>query len=96
MSGGLPEPSRAREELQSGNVRGNTQVSEMCGCIVCVLLVFCGVFFLSFVVSFFPGCVTFCLVVCLSVRTLLALGCHVGMGDEKAEENLKRIKLPKT
>ncbi|MEQ2233165.1 Ryanodine receptor 1, partial [Ilyodon furcidens] len=28
--------------------------------------------------------------------TLLALGCHVGMGDEKAEENLKRIKLPKT
>lgn len=29
-------------------------------------------------------------------RTLLALGCHVGMGDEKAEENLKRIKLPKT
>lgn len=29
-------------------------------------------------------------------RTLLALGCHVGMGDEKAEENLKKIKLPKT
>lgn len=29
-------------------------------------------------------------------RTLLALGCHVGMGDEKAEENLKRTKLPKT
>ncbi|KAG7271671.1 hypothetical protein CRUP_022288, partial [Coryphaenoides rupestris] len=28
--------------------------------------------------------------------TLLALGCHVGMGDEKAEENLKRTKLPKT
>uniref|UniRef100_A0A3Q2Z7H8 Ryanodine receptor 1 n=1 Tax=Hippocampus comes TaxID=109280 RepID=A0A3Q2Z7H8_HIPCM len=27
--------------------------------------------------------------------TLLALGCHVGMGDEKAEENLKKIKLPK-
>uniref|UniRef100_A0A3B3DVI6 Ryanodine receptor 1a (skeletal) n=1 Tax=Oryzias melastigma TaxID=30732 RepID=A0A3B3DVI6_ORYME len=27
--------------------------------------------------------------------TLLALGCHVGMGDEKAEENLKRTKLPK-
>lgn len=32
----------------------------------------------------------------LSLRTLLALGCHVGMGDEKAEENLKKIKLPKT
>lgn len=32
----------------------------------------------------------------LSHRTLLALGCHVGMGDEKAEENLKKIKLPKT
>ena len=31
-----------------------------------------------------------------SHRTLLALGCHVGMGDEKAEENLKKIKLPKT
>ena len=28
-------------------------------------------------------------------RTLLALGCHVGMADEKAEENLKKIKLPK-
>lgn len=32
----------------------------------------------------------------LPSRTLLALGCHVGMGDEKAEENLKKIKLPKT
>lgn len=32
----------------------------------------------------------------LPYRTLLALGCHVGMGDEKAEENLKKIKLPKT
>lgn len=32
----------------------------------------------------------------LPCRTLLALGCHVGMGDEKAEENLKKIKLPKT
>lgn len=32
----------------------------------------------------------------VSLRTLLALGCHVGMGDEKAEENLKKIKLPKT
>lgn len=42
------------------------------------------------------GCAIFCLDVCLSIRTLLALGCHVGMGDEKAEENLKRIKLPKT
>ncbi|KAM6946397.1 ryanodine receptor 1-like [Aplochiton taeniatus] len=31
-----------------------------------------------------------------TLKTLLALGCHVGMGDEKAEENLKRIKLPKT
>lgn len=29
-------------------------------------------------------------------RTLLALGCHVGMADEKAEENLKKTKLPKT
>lgn len=35
-------------------------------------------------------------VLSLSHRTLLALGCHVGMGDEKAEENLKKIKLPKT
>ena len=34
-----------------------------------------------------------CVLLC---RTLLALGCHVGMGDEKAEENLKKIKLPKT
>ncbi|KAI9548377.1 Ryanodine receptor 1 [Dissostichus eleginoides] len=31
-----------------------------------------------------------------TLKTLLALGCHVGMGDEKAEENLKRNKLPKT
>ncbi|XP_073771088.1 ryanodine receptor 1 isoform X3 [Danio rerio] len=31
-----------------------------------------------------------------TLKTLLALGCHVGMGDEKAEENLKKIKLPKT
>lgn len=35
-------------------------------------------------------------VLLLPYRTLLALGCHVGMGDEKAEENLKKIKLPKT
>lgn len=40
----------------------------------------------------------FLLLILLSLphRTLLALGCHVGMGDEKAEENLKKIKLPKT
>ncbi|XP_064208546.1 ryanodine receptor 1-like isoform X4 [Anguilla rostrata] len=31
-----------------------------------------------------------------TLKTLLALSCHVGMGDEKAEENLKKIKLPKT
>ncbi|XP_072515634.1 ryanodine receptor 1 [Salminus brasiliensis] len=31
-----------------------------------------------------------------TLKTLLALGCHVGMGDEKAEENLKKTKLPKT
>ncbi|KAI1893681.1 hypothetical protein AGOR_G00126200 [Albula goreensis] len=31
-----------------------------------------------------------------TLKTLLALGCHVGMGDEKAEENLRKIKLPKT
>ncbi|XP_063287318.1 ryanodine receptor 1 isoform X3 [Pelobates fuscus] len=31
-----------------------------------------------------------------TLKTLLALGCHVGMADEKAEENLKKIKLPKT
>lgn len=30
------------------------------------------------------------------LRTLLALGCHVGMADEKAEDNLKKTKLPKT
>lgn len=29
-------------------------------------------------------------------RTLLALGCHVGMADEKAEDNLRKTKLPKT
>lgn len=34
--------------------------------------------------------------VCPPPRTLLALGCHVGMADEKAEENLRKIKLPKT
>ncbi|XP_071656899.1 ryanodine receptor 1 isoform X4 [Patagioenas fasciata] len=31
-----------------------------------------------------------------TLKTLLALGCHVGMADEKAEENLKKIKLPKS
>ncbi|GAB0201892.1 ryanodine receptor 1 [Grus japonensis] len=31
-----------------------------------------------------------------TLKTLLALGCHVGMADEKAEENLKKVKLPKT
>uniref|UniRef100_A0A8C5WZH8 Ryanodine receptor 1 n=1 Tax=Laticauda laticaudata TaxID=8630 RepID=A0A8C5WZH8_LATLA len=31
-----------------------------------------------------------------TLKTLLALGCHVGMADEKAEENLKKTKLPKT
>lgn len=36
------------------------------------------------------------ILVSMTYRTLLALGCHVGMGDEKAEENLKKIKLPKT
>lgn len=36
------------------------------------------------------------ILVSMPYRTLLALGCHVGMGDEKAEENLKKIKLPKT
>ncbi|XP_072885345.1 ryanodine receptor 1-like isoform X1 [Hemitrygon akajei] len=30
-----------------------------------------------------------------TLKTLLALGCHVGMADEKAEENLKKIKLAK-
>lgn len=33
---------------------------------------------------------------CPHPRTLLALGCHVGMADEKAEDNLKKTKLPKT
>nr|XP_033809949.1 ryanodine receptor 1 isoform X11 [Geotrypetes seraphini] len=31
-----------------------------------------------------------------TLKTLLALGCHVGMADEKAEENLKKTKLPKS
>ncbi|XP_029091765.1 ryanodine receptor 1 [Monodon monoceros] len=31
-----------------------------------------------------------------TLKTLLALGCHVGMADEKAEDNLKKTKLPKT
>lgn len=38
----------------------------------------------------------FLILLSMPSRTLLALGCHVGMGDEKAEENLKKIKLPKT
>jgi len=28
-------------------------------------------------------------------RTLLALGCHVGIADERAEEKVKKMKLPK-
>nr|5C30_A Chain A, Ryanodine receptor 1 [Oryctolagus cuniculus] len=31
-----------------------------------------------------------------TLKTLLALGAHVGMADEKAEDNLKKTKLPKT
>ncbi|XP_064408728.1 ryanodine receptor 1 isoform X5 [Latimeria chalumnae] len=31
-----------------------------------------------------------------TLKTLLALGCHVGMADEKVEENLKKTKLPKS
>ncbi|XP_007909260.1 ryanodine receptor 1 isoform X6 [Callorhinchus milii] len=31
-----------------------------------------------------------------TLKTLLALGCHVGMADEKAEENLKKIKMAKS
>uniref|UniRef100_UPI00358EA68B ryanodine receptor 2-like n=1 Tax=Myxine glutinosa TaxID=7769 RepID=UPI00358EA68B len=30
-----------------------------------------------------------------TLKTLLALGCHVGIGDEHAEEKLKRLKLPR-
>ncbi|KAJ1155514.1 hypothetical protein NDU88_008244 [Pleurodeles waltl] len=30
-----------------------------------------------------------------TLKTLLALGCHVGIADEHAEEKLKKIKLPK-
>lgn len=40
-----------------------------------------------------------CGIICTLVpcpRTLLALGCHVGMADEKAEDNLRKTKLPKT
>lgn len=91
MSSGLPEPSRTGEELQPGNVGRNAQVREKPVC-VCVCVCLC-VFGCLIDVGF--ECVMCCLIVCL-LRTLLALGCHVGMGDEKAEENLKRIKLPKT
>lgn len=28
-------------------------------------------------------------------QTLLALGCHVGISDEHAEEKVKKMKLPK-
>lgn len=31
----------------------------------------------------------------LFLRTLLALGCHVGIADEHAEEKVKKMKLPK-
>ncbi|CAN0250954.1 unnamed protein product [Lampetra fluviatilis] len=30
-----------------------------------------------------------------TLKTLLALGCHVGMGDEQAESKLKRLRLPR-
>uniref|UniRef100_A0A8C4NJ27 Ryanodine receptor 2 n=1 Tax=Eptatretus burgeri TaxID=7764 RepID=A0A8C4NJ27_EPTBU len=30
-----------------------------------------------------------------TLKTLLALGCHVGIGDDHAEEKLKRLKLPR-
>lgn len=32
---------------------------------------------------------------CFVSRTLLALGCHVGISDEHAEEKVKKMKLPK-
>lgn len=31
----------------------------------------------------------------LFLRTLLALGCHVGIADDHAEEKVKKMKLPK-
>lgn len=37
-------------------------------------------------------------IICLWIlcpRTLLALGCHVGIADEHAEEKVKKMKLPK-
>ncbi|XP_040524427.1 ryanodine receptor 2 isoform X6 [Gallus gallus] len=30
-----------------------------------------------------------------TLKTLLALGCHVGIADERAEEKVKKVKLPK-
>lgn len=36
-----------------------------------------------------------CLSLVLFSRTLLALGCHVGISDEHAEEKVKKMKLPK-
>jgi len=35
------------------------------------------------------------LILVLFSRTLLALGCHVGISDEHAEEKVKKMKLPK-
>lgn len=77
----FPESARTREKLQFSNVRRDTQVSQ------CLHLINSTVR-LSLCISN-SLCHSF-------LRTLLALGCHVGMGDEKAEENLKRTKLPKT
>ena len=81
LPGGFPESAWTREELQFSHVRRDTEVSQGPHLINGTVL----------------------LSICISndmcdsnQRTLLALGCHVGMGDEKAEENLKRNKLPKT
>lgn len=48
------------------------------------------------------GCLTIDICLCASVlnfsfitRTLLALGCHVAQVNVHAEDDLKRIKLPK-
>lgn len=98
MPGGLPEPARAREKLQPADVWRDLKVSPYVLPETRFLPLYSHLkpLYRLQLNSFVPCFHLYLFSLVEFIRTLLALGCHVGMGDEKAEENLKKIKLPKT
>lgn len=97
MSGGFPEPARTWEELQLADVWGNFKVNNAPPPPFKQSPQYYHLYiYFSNHIGLYAIVPTYFLFVVKFLRTLLALGCHVGMGDEKAEENLKKIKLPKT